>query len=391
MPMKAATWTGRNSVEIQDAPQPTILNNRDAILKVTSAAICGSDLHLYDGYVPTVMKGDILGHEFMGRIVEKGPGVGNLEVGDRIVVPFPIACGACAACRAQLFALCENTNPNAWMAEKLWGFAGAGIYGYSHLTGGYAGGQAEYVRVPFADVNHLRVPDGLTDEQVLFLGDILPTGFMGAEFCDIKGGETVAVWGAGPVGQFALASARMLGAEQIIAIDRFPYRLRIAAENTGAITINYEEQDVAETLRDLTGGRGPDAVIDAVGMEAHSPGLDYAYDRVKQAVRLETDRPNALREAITNVRNGGIVSVIGAYGGLIDKFPIGAVMNRGLTIKAGQCHVHRYMQPLLDRIQAGDIDPTFIITHRMPLEQAPAGYELFKHKQDECLKVVLAA
>jgi threonine dehydrogenase-like Zn-dependent dehydrogenase len=360
-------------------------------VKVTTAAICGSDLHLYDGYVPTVMKGDILGHEFMGEIVEKGPGVTNLEVGDRVVVPFPIACGACAACRMELYAGCENTNPNAWMAEKLWGFAGAGIYGYSHLTGGYAGGQAEYVRVPFADVNPLKVPEGMTDEQVLFLGDILPTGYMGAEFCELKGGETVAVWGAGPVGQFALASARMLGAGQIIAIDRFPYRLQVAAENTGAITINYEEEDVAETLRDLTGGRGPDAVIDAVGMEAHSPRMDYAYDRVKQAVRMETDRPNALREAITNVRNGGIVSVIGVYGGFVDKFPMGAVMNRGLTIRAGQCHVQRYMRPLLERIQAGDIDPTFIISHRMRLDEAPQGYELFKNKQDECLKVVLAA
>jgi threonine dehydrogenase-like Zn-dependent dehydrogenase len=338
-----------------------------------------------------MMNGDILGHEFMGEVVETGPAVANLALGDRVVVPFPIACGACGSCRQGLFAGCENTNPNAWMAERLWGYSGAGMYGYSHLTGGYAGGQAEYVRVPFADVNPLKVPEGMTDEQALFLGDIFPTGYMGAEFCDIKGGETIAVWGAGPVGQFALASARMLGAAQLIAIDRFAYRLQIAAENTGAVTINYEEEDVAQALRDLTGGRGPDAVIDAVGMEAHSAGIDYAYDRAKQAMRLETDRPNALREAILNVRNGGIVSVVGGYGGFIDKFPIGAVMNRGLTIKAAQCHVQRYMQPLLERIQAGEIDPTFVITHRMRLEDAPAGYDLFKHKQDECLKVVLAA
>jgi threonine dehydrogenase-like Zn-dependent dehydrogenase len=389
--MRAVTWTGRNSVDVVDVPEPRILNRRDAIVRVTRSAICGSDLHLYDGYVPTMLKGDIMGHEFMGEVVEVGPDVTNLQVGDRVVVPFPIACGVCGACRRTEFAGCENTNPNAWMAERMWGYSPAGVYGYSHLVGGYPGGQAEYVRVPFADVNPLKVPDGMTDEQALFLGDILPTGFMAAEFCEIEPGDTVAVWGAGPVGQFAVASAKLLGAEQVVAIDRFPYRLRMAAERSGAITINYEEQDVAETLRDLTGGRGPDACIDAVGMEAHSPRIDYAYDRVKQAVRMETDRPNALREAITNCRNGGIVSVVGVYGGFVDKFPIGAIVNRGLTLKAGQCHVQRYMRPLLDRIERGEIDPTFVITHRMSLEQAPEGYELFKHKQDECMKVVLAA
>jgi threonine dehydrogenase-like Zn-dependent dehydrogenase len=389
--MQAITWQGRNNVQVEDVPEPRILNSRDAIIKVTRAAICGSDLHLVDGYVPSMMKGDILGHEFMGEIVEKGPGVTNLDVGDRVVVPFPIACGVCGSCRQGLFSVCENTNPNAWLAERLFGYATAGIFGYSHLTGGYAGGQAEYVRAPLADANAMKVPEGMSDEQVLFLGDILPTGYMAAELCDLKGGETVAIWGAGPVGQFAAASARLLGAEQIIVIDRFPYRLRIAAEHTGATTINYEQVDVAETLRDLTGGRGPDAAIDAVGMEAHSPRPDYAYDRTKQALRMEFDRPFALRDAIMNVRNGGIVSVVGVYGGFVDKFPMGAVMNRALTIKAGQCHVQRYMQPLLERIQAGDIDPTFIITHRMPLAEAPAGYELFKHKQDECLKVVLTA
>jgi threonine dehydrogenase-like Zn-dependent dehydrogenase len=389
--MKANTWTGRNSVEIQTVPDPQILNRRDAIVKITSTAICGSDLHLYDGYVPTMMDGDILGHEFMGEVVELGPDVADLKVGDRVVVPFPIACGACDACRSERFSLCENTNPNAWMAEKLWGYATAGMYGYSHLTGGYPGGQAEYARVPFADVNPLKVPEGMTDEQVLFLSDIFPTGYMGAEFCDIQPGQTVAVWGAGPVGQFAIASAKLLGAERVIAIDRFPYRLRIAAEQSGAETLNYEETDVTEALREMTGGRGPDACIDAVGMEAHSPRIDYVYDRVKQAARLETDRPNALREAILNCRNGGIVSVIGAYGGFVDKFPIGTVMNRNLTIKAAQCHVQKYMRPLLERIQNGEIDPSFVITHRMPLEQAPLGYELFKQKQDDCLKVVLSA
>ncbi|HEY0443137.1 MAG TPA: zinc-dependent alcohol dehydrogenase [Candidatus Limnocylindrales bacterium] len=390
--MRANCWTGRNSVEVQDAPDPQILNSRDAIVKITSTAICGSDLHLYDGYVPTVMKGDILGHEFMGEVVELGPEVANLKVGDRVVVPFPISCGRCWSCKQGLFSVCENSNPNAWMAEKMWGYSPAGIYGYSHLTGGFPGGQAQYARVPFADVGPLKVPSGMTDDQVLFLSDILPTGYMGAEMCDIKPGDTIAVWGCGPVGQFAIASAKMLGAERVIAIDRYPYRLAMAKDKAGADEIiNYEETDVSEALKELTGGHGPDAVIDAVGMEAHSPRIDYAYDRMKQAVRMETDRPNALREAITNCRNGGTVSVVGVYGGFVDKFPMGSVMNRSLTIKAGQCHVHRYMQPLLERIQNGDIDPTFIITHRMSLEDAPRGYEMFKNKQDDCMKVVLSA
>ncbi|HET7830160.1 MAG TPA: zinc-dependent alcohol dehydrogenase [Candidatus Limnocylindrales bacterium] len=388
--MLANTWQGRNTVKVQDVPDPTILNRHDAVVRITSTAICGSDLHLVDGYVPSMLKGDVLGHEFMGEVVETGPDVRNVRVGDRVVVPFPIACGQCWSCQHEMFSLCENTNPNAWMAEKLFGHPTAGIYGYSHLTGGYPGGQAQYARVPFADVNPLKVPAELPDEQVLFLSDILPTGYMGAEMCDLQGGEVVAVWGAGPVGQFAIASARMLGAERIIAIDRFDYRLRMAREKAGATdTINYEQEDVLETLRELTGGRGPDAVIDAVGMEAHSPHIDYAYDRTKQALRLETDRPLALREAIMAVRNGGVVSVIGVYGGFIDKFPMGAVMNRGLTIRSGQCHVQRYMQPLLERIQRGDIDPSFVITHRMPLSDAPKGYDLFKHKKDDCVKVVL--
>jgi threonine dehydrogenase-like Zn-dependent dehydrogenase len=375
---------------VEDVPEPRILNDRDAIVRVTSTAICGSDLHLYNGFVPTMMKGDILGHEFMGEVMEVGEGVKNLKVGDRVVVPFAISCGQCWHCRQELYSLCENSNPNAFLAEKMWGHAGAGAFGYSHLTGGYAGGQAEFVRVPFADVGPLKIENGFTDEQVLFLGDIFPTGYMGAEMCNIKPGDVIAVWGCGPVGQFAIASAFMLGAERVIAIDRFPYRLRMAEENTHAETINYEDVDsVLEVLKELTGGRGPDACIDAVGMEAHGPGLQYKYDRAKQMMRLEADRPIALREAIMACRNGGIVSVMGVYGGFIDKFPMGSVMQRGLTIRSGQCHVHRYMRPLLKRIENGEIDPTFVISHRLSLEDAPEGYDMFLHKEDECTKVVM--
>ena len=388
--MKANCWIEKKKVRVEDVPDPRILNSRDAIVRISSTAICGSDLHLVNGFVPTMEKGDILGHEFMGEVMEVGRGVKNLKAGDRVVVPFPIACGECNACRRDLFSLCENSNPNAWMAEKMWGHSGAGVFGYSHLTGGYAGGQAEFARVPFADVGPLKVPAGLTDEQVLFLSDILPTGWMGAEMCDIKPGDIVAVWGAGPVGQFAIVSAFLLGAEQVIAIDRFPYRLQMAREGAKAThTINYEEESVLERLRELTGGRGPDACIDAVGMEAHGHGPQYAYDRAKQAMRLENDRPIALREAILACRNAGTVSVIGVYGGFIDKFPMGSVMNRSLTIRSGQCHVHRYMKPLLERIERGEIDPTFIITHRMKLEDAPKGFDLFMHKEDDCMKVVL--
>jgi len=384
---------GRTSVEVRDVPDPTILNARDAIVRITSTAICGSDLHLYDGFIPTMEKGDVLGHEFMGEVVEVGPGVGNLEVGDRVVVPFPIACGACNACAAGLYSVCENSNPNAGMAEKLWGFAGAGIFGYSHLTGGFAGGQAQFARVPFADVGPIKIENDLPDEKVLFLSDIFPTGYMGAEMCDIKGGEVVAVWGAGPVGLLAMASARLLGAERVIAIDRFDYRLRKAAAEVGAETIDYEKvDDVEEVLKDLTAGRGPDACIDAVGMEAHTDvGPLQLYDRAKQAVRAETDRGPALRQAITSCRNGGTVSVIGVYGGLMDKFPVGSWMNRSITLRTGQCHVQRYTRPLLERIERGEIDPSFVISHRLPLEEAPRGYEMFKQKQDECTKVVLKA
>ena len=391
--MRATCWMGRNDVEVRDVPDPTILSPRDAIVKVTSTAICGSDLHLVDGYVPEMKRGDVLGHEFMGEVVEVGPGVGNLAVGDRVVVPFPIACGACWPCQKGLTAVCENSNPNAGLVEKLWGHSTSGIFGYSHLTGGYQGGQAEYVRVPFADVGPFKVDASLSDEQALFLTDILPTGWMGAEFCNIHPGDVVAVWGAGPVGQFAIVSALLMGAERVIAIDRFDYRLRMAKEQAGATdVIDYETTDVMQALKELTGGRGPDSVIDAVGLEAkHGTSAIEAYDHAKQAVRLQTDRGAALRQAILSVRNGGTISMIGVYGGFMDKFPVGSLMNRGLTVRTGQTHVHRYLRPLHERILNGDIDPTFIITHRMPLADAAKGYEIFKHKQDDCMKVVLSA
>ncbi|MEV4630606.1 zinc-dependent alcohol dehydrogenase [Micromonospora sp. NPDC049523] len=390
--MRANCWMGRNTVEVREVPDPRILSDRDAIVRVTSTAICGSDLHLYDGYIPTMKKGDILGHEFMGEVVELGREVRNLRVGDRVVVPFPIACGHCAACTHGFFSVCENSNPNAALAEMVMGHAPAGVYGYSHMLGGFAGGQAEYARVPFADVGPIKIEGDFRDEQVLFLSDIFPTGYMGAEMCDIQRGDVIAVWGAGPVGQFAMASARMLGAERVIAIDRYPQRLRIAQENTGAEIINYEQTDVLEALREMTAGRGPDACIDAVGTESHHPsGAINAYDRGKQAVRLETDRPHALREAILSCRNAGIVSVIGVYGGFVDKFPMGSLMNRSLTLRSGQCHVQRYLRPLLDRIRRGEIDPSFVVTHRMRLDEAPQAYEVFKNKQQDCNKVVLTA
>ncbi|MDP9397181.1 MAG: glutathione-dependent formaldehyde dehydrogenase [Actinomycetota bacterium] len=388
--MRATCWMGRNSVEVHEVPDPKILNARDAIVRITSTAICGSDLHLYDGYIPTMRRGDVLGHEFMGEVVDVGASVGNLRVVDRVVVPFPIACGNCNACERDLYALCENSNPNAGMAEKLMGHSPAGLFGFSHMLGGYPGGQAEYARVPFADVGPIKVDDGLTDEQVLFLSDIFPTGYMGAEMCDISPGDVVAVWGAGPVGQFAVASAFLLGAERVIAIDRFGYRLRMAQQHSGAEILDYEEVNVVEALKEMTAGRGPDACIDAVGMEAHhSSGALHAYDRIKQAARLETDRPHALREAILSCRNGGTVSVIGVYRGMVDKFPLGPLMNRGLSLRAGQCHVQRYTRLLLERIRTGEIDTSFVISHRLSLDEAPKGYEIFKNKQDDCTKVVL--
>jgi threonine dehydrogenase-like Zn-dependent dehydrogenase len=388
--MKANCWYGKQDLRVEQVADPKILNHRDAIVKITSTAICGSDLHLYNALVPTLQKGDILGHEFMGEVVEVGREVKNLKVGDRVVVPFPIACGACGACKAEMYSLCENSNPNAWMAEKLMGHSPCGIFGYTHMLGGYAGGQAEYARVPFADVGPLKVPEGLADDQVLFLSDILPTGYMGAEMCNIKEGDTIAVWGCGPVGQFAIASAKMLGAERVVAIDRFEDRLAMARTRAGATDIiNYEVLDVYDTLMDMTGGVGPDACIDAVGTEAHMPGPLYGYDRFKQALMLESDRPFALRQAILSCRNGGTVSVIGVYGGFIDKFPMGSFMNRSLTMRTGQCHVHRYMKPLLERIQKGDIDPSFVISHHMKLDEAPEGYVKFMNKEDHCTKIVL--
>jgi threonine dehydrogenase-like Zn-dependent dehydrogenase len=387
--MRATCWYGKRDIRVERVPDPEILNPRDAVVRVTSTAICGSDLHLYGGFVPTLERGDILGHEFMGEVMEVGSGVKNLTAGDRVVVPFPIACGNCFFCKKGLFSNCENSNPNSTVAEKMWGHSPCGIFGYSHMLGGYAGGQAEFVRVPFADVGPLKVGNDLADEQVLFLSDILPTGYMAAENCNIHRGDTVAVWGCGPVGQFAILSARVLGAERIIAIDRFPERLRLARERSGAETINYEETEVSQALEELTGGRGPDACIDAVGMEGHCHGAVGVYDRAKQAMMLETDRPIALRQAILACRNGGTVSVAGVYGGFIDKFPMGAIVNKGLTIRSGQTHVHRYMRPLLDLIRKGQIDPTFIVTHRMSLDDAANGYDLFANKQENCVKVVL--
>lgn len=386
--MKALCWHGANDVRVDNVPDPTIINPRDAIVKITSTAICGSDLHLYNGFIPTMQSGDIMGHEFMGEVVELGSEVKNLKKGDRVVIPFTISCGSCFFCNRDLWSLCDNSNPNAGLAEKIYGHSPAGLFGYSHLTGGYAGGQAEYARVPFADVGPLKIPDGLSDEQVLFLTDIFPTGYMAAENCDIQPGDTVAVWGCGPVGQFAIRSAFMLGADRVIAIDRVPERLQMAAAAKAEI-INYEEIDAGEAVTEMTGGRGPDSCIDAVGMEAHGTGLDALYDKAKQAVRLESDRPTALRQVILACRKGGTVSIPGVYGGFVDKVPLGAAFNKGLTLKMGQTHVHRYLRPLLDRVQKGEIDPSFVITHRMKLDEAPHAYEIFKQKKDNCIKVVL--
>jgi threonine dehydrogenase-like Zn-dependent dehydrogenase len=386
--MRALCWHGAEDVRVDTVPDPTILNPRDAIIKITSTAICGSDLHLYNGYIPTLKSGDILGHEFMGEVVELGPAVKNLNIGDRVVIPFTISCGSCFFCQRDLWSLCDNSNPNAWMAEKLYGHSPAGLFGYSHLLGGYAGGQAQYVRVPFADVGALKIPDGLRDEQVLFLTDIFPTGYMAAENCDIQQGDTVAVWGCGPVGQFSIRSAFMLGAERVIAIDRFPERLEMAKAG-GAEILNYEEVETGVALKEMTGGRGPDCCIDAVGMEAHGTGFMAAYDGIKQTFRLETDRPLVLREAIVACRKGGKVSVPGVYGGFIDKVPMGAFVNKGLTMRSGQTHVHKYLKPLLERIQNGDIDPTFVVTHTLPLEEAPQAYKIFRDKKENCIKVVL--
>jgi threonine dehydrogenase-like Zn-dependent dehydrogenase len=387
--MKALCWYGKYDVRINDVPEPTILNPRDAIVKVTTTAICGSDLHLYDGYIPTMKRGDILGHEFMGEVVDVGRSVTNLRVGDRVVVPFTIACGNCFFCQKGLWSACDNSNPDPRTAETLYGFSGAGLFGYSHMMGGYAGGQAEYVRVPFADVGPIKIPAGLADEKVLFLSDIFPTGYMAAENCNIQRGDTVAVWGCGPVGQFAIKSAYLLGAERVIAIDDNPERLRLAAEAGKAETINFAHEDVFEKLKGMTGGMGPDACIDAVGLEAHGTTLDALYDRAKAALYLTTDRLHALRQAIYACRKGGTISIPGVYGGFLDKFPFGAAFGKGLTFKMGQTNVHKYLQPLLTLIEEDHIDPSFVITHRLSLADAAKGYQTFKNKPEECFKVVL--
>ena len=388
--MKAVCWYGKEDVRVENVPDPKILNPRDAIVKVTTTCICGSDLHLYNAFIPTMQAGDVLGHEFMGEVVETGSAVTNLKVGDRIIVPFTIACGNCFFCRKELWSLCDNSNPNAYLAEKMYGYSTSGLFGYSHLTGGYAGGQAEYVRVPFADVGPFKVPDELSDEQVVFLTDIFPTGYMAAENCNIMPGDTVAVWGCGPVGQFSIKSAFLLGAERVIAIDRVPERLAMAKIEGRAETINYEEvDDLHETLKEMTGGIGPDSCIDAVGLEAHGTNISAIYDWVKNKTGMATDRLHVLRQAIFSCRKGGTVSIPGVYGGLLDKVPFGAFMQKGLTLKTGQTHVMKYLPTLLNHILNGDIDPSFVITHRVKLSEAPKYYEIFETKQDDCIKVIM--
>jgi len=388
--MRALTWQGRQDVRVETVPDPGIVNPRDAIIKITSTAICGSDLHLYDHYIPRMKEGDVLGHEFMGEVVEVGPGNQALRVGQRVVVPFVIACGKCFFCEKQQFAACDNSNPaeKADLSEIAYGYPMTGAFGYSHLTGGFSGGQAEYVRVPFADVGPIVIPEGVEDDRVLFLSDILPTGWMAAENCMIEPGDTVAVWGCGPVGLFAIQSAFLLGAERVIAVDHYPRRLDLA-KSLGAEVMNFEEVDVREALVEMTGGIGPDACIDAVGMESHGFAVDNVIDRVKVAVKLGTDRPHALRQIVLACRKGGRVSIPGVYGGMADKFPIGALMEKGLTIKTGQTHVQKYIKSLLDMILDGKIDTTFLISHRMPLEDAAEGYKIFKEQQNDVTKVVL--
>jgi threonine dehydrogenase-like Zn-dependent dehydrogenase len=387
--MRAICWHGTGDIRCDTVPDPRIEDGRDVILKVTSCAICGSDLHLMDGFIPTMQSGDILGHEFMGEVVEVGADHKKFKVGDRIVVPFTISCGECDQCRRQNFSVCERTNPNKKLADVAFGHSPAGLFGYSHLTGGYAGGQAEYVRVPFADVNPIKVPSSLTDEQVLFLTDIFPTGWQAAAYCDIEPDDTVAVWGCGPVGQFAIRAALLLGAKQVVAIDRLPERLSMAAA-AGAITIDFSQESLVGRLNDLTNGRGPDKCIEAVGLEAHAGGtIDAVYDRAKEALMLETDRAHALREAIYCCRPAGILSIPGVYGGLVDKVPMGALMNKGLTVRTGQTHVNRWIGDLLRLVEEEKIDPSFVITHTAPLDDGPAMYRTFRDKKDNCIKVVL--
>ena len=388
--MRALRWYGKEDLRVENVPEPKIEHPRDAIVKVTSCAICGSDLHLYDHFMVGLEKGDVLGHEFMGEVVEVGSGVsGKLKIGERVVVPFTIFCGECEQCKRGNYSVCERTNRNKEAADKAFGHTTAGLFGYTHLTGGYPGGQAEYVRVPYADCTHIKVPESLSDEQVLFLGDIFPTGWQAAAQCEIEPSDTVAIWGCGPVGQFAIRSAILLGAKQVVAIDRVPERLQMA-QAAGARTINFETESVLERLADLTQGKGPEKCIDAVGMEAHLTNtLDSIYDRVKQAIAAETDRPHVLREMIYVCRPAGTLSIPGVYAGLVDKIPFGAAMNKGLTFKMGQTHVNRWTDDLLRRIEEGQIDPSFVITHRMSLEDGPRMYKTFRDKEDGCVKVVL--
>jgi threonine dehydrogenase-like Zn-dependent dehydrogenase len=391
--MKALTWCAPYKVAIENVPDPTILNGRDAIIRVTSTCICGSDLHLYDGCIPAMKPGDILGHEPMGIVEELGPGVdkNRIKIGDRVIVPFPIACGSCFFCKRELYSCCDNTNPKAYLAEKVFGFSPSGIFGYSHLTGGYAGGQAQFLRVPFADVNLQKMPGDLHDHQLVFLSDIFPTGYMAIEHCNPQPDDTVAIWGCGPVGQFAIRSALLLKAGKVIAIDdesSVPQRLQMARD-AGAITVDFRDENVYERLLDLTGGIGPDICVDAVGMESHGYTPDAAYDRIKNMMLLESDRPHVLRQAIRCCRKGGTLSMPGVYGGFADKIPLGALMNKGLTIKTGQTHVQKYVPRLLEYIRNGEIDPSFVVTHRIPLSQAARGYSMFRNHEDGCIKVVL--
>ncbi|MBD0334067.1 MAG: glutathione-dependent formaldehyde dehydrogenase [Cyanobacteria bacterium Co-bin13] len=387
--MKAVCWRGATDVRLETVPDPKILNPRDAILRVTATTICGSDLHIYDGYIPTMQPGDIIGHEFMGEVVEIGSEVKKLRVGDRVVVSSIIGCGHCAYCSSQRWSLCDNSNPNSWMQEPVMGFGTAGIFGYSHAFGGYAGSFAEYIRVPYADFGAIKVPDGLPDEKVLPVSDAFPTGFMGADMCNIQPGQIVAVWGAGPVGLFAMISAYMLGAERVIAIDHVPERLQMAKDFANAEPVNFMEIDAGEALKQMTGGRGPDACIDAVGLEAHGMGPEGLYDKAKQAIRLETDRPHVLRQMMLACGKGGTLSILGVYAGFIDKVPMGAAMNKSLTFKMGQMYGQKYIPMLLDRVANGEVDPSRVFTHQLPLEETRQGFELFKHKKDNCIKVLL--
>ncbi len=387
--MKALCWHGKSDIRCDTVPDPTIQNPGDVIIKVTACAICGSDLHIFDGVIPSMEAGDVLGHETMGEVIEAGTDVKNLKVGDRVVIPFTISCGDCFFCKRGFYSGCERTNPNHKAAEKIWGHSPAGLFGYSHNLGGYPGGQAEYLRVPYADVGPIKVPDSLTDDQVLFLSDIFPTGFMAADNCNIQPGDTIAVWGCGPVGQFAIRSAFLLGAERVIAIDTVAERLALARQS-GAITIDFKEDDVFDKINDLTSGRGADACIDAVGSEANATAsADSIMDRIKVATFMGTDRPHVLRQAITCCRNFGTVSIVGVYGGMLDKIPMGSAINRGLTFRMAQTPVQFYLPKLLARIEAGEIDPSFVITHHATLEEGPEMYKTFRDKADGCVKVVI--